>query len=281
MNAFATGVAPLSPAPTTRSRRSQPSSPTSPPPHGHAEAPPTIGLAPELLPTLHRLAELAVLKQELDNANMTSQASKAAVLRVEYETTCRAIEQAILAWEPSLPFGYTLVNRIVDGPPDASQTDVAHARCNAGRALAYKHGALVMLLRLGGATNTGTGSGQVEEAVVRHARSAIWHCVATSTTALAQGPEDRSVSGAGLLWPLLVGACEVTEPRDRGMARQAFSAVETAFRGSVNLGRAWELVIEVWRRRDMALVEGGPYPDVSSMGWRHVAGEMGISLVFG
>ncbi|KAL2754002.1 hypothetical protein ACRALDRAFT_1075925 [Sodiomyces alcalophilus JCM 7366] len=281
MNALATSVPPLSPAPTTCSRRSQPSSPATPPSPEYADPPLVISPAPDLLATLHRLAELAVLKQELDNASMASQTSKAAVLRVEYETNYRAIEQAISAWEPRLPFGYTLANRIVDGPPDASETDVARARCDAGRALAYKHGALVMLLRLSGAANTGTGTAQVQEAVVRHAQSAIWYCVAASTTAGMQGPGDRSVSGAGLLWPLLLGASEVTEPRDRGMARQAFSAVETAFRGSVNLGRAWELVLEVWRRRDLAAVGDGQCPDPGSTGWRRVADEMGVSLVFG
>ncbi|ROT40980.1 hypothetical protein SODALDRAFT_307467 [Sodiomyces alkalinus F11] len=271
MNSLATSVAPLYPAPTPRPRRSQPSSPATPLSPDYADPPLAIGPAPDLLPTLHRFAELIILKQELDNVNTASQTSKAAVLRVEYETTCRAIEQALSAWEPPLPPGYTLVNRIVDGPPDASETDVARARCDAGRALAYKHGALVMLHR----------TGQSEEAAMRHAQSAMWHCVAASTTACMQRPGDGSVSGAGLLWPLLVGACELIEPRDRGMARQAFSAVDTAFRGSVNLGRSWELVLEVWRRRDLAAVEGGGYPGLGCMDWRRVAEEMGISLVLG
>jgi hypothetical protein len=81
-----------------------------------------------------------------------------------------------------------------------------------------------------------------------------------------------------LLWPLFVASLEAGEGRDRGLARQAFAALE-GLKGVVNAGKAWEVVLEVWRRKDLAKAGGGL--DIGGMGWTRVAKEMGLGIVFG
>lgn len=237
-----------------------------------------VGPAPDLLPTMHRLAELVVLKRQLDQATQTQQAPNAEMLQAEYEAAHHAIEESLLHWVPPLPLGYTLVNRIVDGPLDAPEADVIRARSAAGRALAYKQGGLVILRRLG-RHDRGAADGQ---AVSRHAQASIWHGIASATAANMQGQDGGArTSGTGMLWPLFIAGCEAMETRDRALARQAFSAVENAFRSTVNHGRVWELIIEVWRRRDLAVSKGGPPLELNGLVYRQIAKEVGISLVFG
>lgn len=246
-----------------------------------------LGLTTTILPALHGLADLNNLKHELDRAAATNQSSEAAMLRAEFNASRAAIESALMQWEPTLPSGYTLVNRVVDGPEDAREADVAAVRSAASRGLACKQAALTYLHRCIGGEAPGS------EPVQRHARAALWHCVAAASSpyaaaaaAAAAASPDRvqgavgcgSGTGAGMLWPLFVSSIEASEGRDRGMARQAFAALE-GLKGVVNASKAWEVVLEVWHRKDLARAGGGP--DLGGMGWRRVADEMGISLVFG
>lgn len=95
---------------------------------------------------------------------------------------------------------------------------------------------------------------------------------------------------SALLWPLFVAACEAGEGRDRELAREAFEKVERR-QGMRNIGRAWEVVGEVWRRVDEE--EKGKEKDKEEGGkakgkeeereelWRTVCREMEVSLVFG
>ncbi|KAM0323703.1 hypothetical protein ACHAQA_008640 [Verticillium albo-atrum] len=259
IHALASNTSPHAPSP--RSSRSQPSSPN---PNFSSQADPTSGFTTDLWPALHRLASLPSLQRELDQAVAASpSSSKAAVLRTEHETNLHAIEQALTAWEPALPPGYTLVNRVVDGPEDAPEAEVARIRVMTSKALACKQSALIVLHR-----------GRNGEAVQRHARAALWHCVSATGPHLPPG----RATGAGMFWALFEAACEAGDGRDRGLARQAFAAVEAA-RGVVSAGRAWEVVVEVWRRRDLATAGGRADP--GGGGWRTIAEEMGFSLVFG
>ncbi|KAH6683658.1 fungal-specific transcription factor domain-containing protein [Plectosphaerella plurivora] len=247
------------------------------PPSLASDTPPAnspMGLASSLLPTIHRLAELSHIPP-----------SPRTPAHAEHDAARGAVEQSLMAWEPPLPPGYTLVNRVVDGPEDAPEMEVAAVRSAASRGLALKQAALTFLHRCVGGHAPGS------EPVQRHARAALWHCVAAASSpyaaAVANGASTgerssagdlRSGTGAGLLWPLFVASLEASEGRDRGMARQAFAALE-GLKGVVNSGKAWEVVLEVWRRKDLAKAGGGP--DIGGMGWTRVAEEMGLSIVFG
>jgi hypothetical protein len=83
---------------------------------------------------------------------------------------------------------------------------------------------------------------------------------------------------SALLWPLFVAACEAVEVRDRELARRAFGGIERR-QGMCNIGRAWEIVGEVWMRADLRERVGG---DENGEGdWRDVCEERGFSIVFG
>jgi len=78
---------------------------------------------------------------------------------------------------------------------------------------------------------------------------------------------------SALLWPLFVAAVEASG-EDRELAREAFGGTERR-QGMNNIGRAWEVVGEVWRRVD-ACEEGEKEVD-----WREICVERGICIVFG
>jgi transcription factor-like protein len=241
-----------------------------------------MGLASSLLPIIRRLANL-----------VQGPPSPRTPEYAEHDAARASVEQSLMAWEPPLPPGYTLVNRVVDGPEDATEMEVAAVRSAASRGLALKQAALTFLHRCVGGHAPGS------EPVQRHARAALWHCVAAASSpyaaavaneAAAGAPRQtgemsrspacdlRSGTGAGLLWPLFVASLDAGEGRDRGMARQAFAALE-GLKGVVNAGKAWEVVLEVWRRKDLAKAGGGL--DIGGMGWTRVAEEMGLEIVFG
>ena len=92
-----------------------------------------------------------------------------------------------------------------------------------------------------------------------------------------------------LLWPLFVASCEAASLGDRGLARQAFVAVERR-QGMMNIERAWVIVQEVWRRADyeeaneqlLAGRAGGQAAGLKGKDlWRTVSEEMGVTIVFG
>ncbi|KAM0277470.1 hypothetical protein ACHAQH_005748 [Verticillium albo-atrum] len=258
IHALAAGTTPYAPCPS--SDHPPPPSPGMSP---SSQASAISGFAAGLWPILHRLASLLSHQRELDQATTANPTTNAAAIRSEQETALQTVEQAVTAWEPALPPGYTLVNRVVDGPEDAPEAEVARIRVMTSKALACKQSALILLNRERSA-----------EAVQRHARAALWHCVSATGPHL---PPGRG-TGAGMLWALFEAACEAGDGRDRGLARQAFAAVE-APRGVANAGKAWEVVVEVWRRRDLA--KAGGRTDPGGSGWRRIAEEMGFSLVFG
>ncbi|KAG7106347.1 L-arabinose-responsive transcription regulator ARA1 like protein [Verticillium longisporum] len=221
------------------------------------------GFTADLWPTLHRLASLPCRQSDQSLSRDSHASTEGKDASDERKAALHKLEQVLIAWEPALPPGYTLVNRVVDGPEDAPEDEVARIRVMTSKALACKQSALIVLNRERDA-----------EAVQRHARAALWHCVSATGPHL---PPGRG-TGAGMLWALFEAACEAGDGRDRGLARQAFAAVEAA-RGVVNAAKAWEVVVEVWRRRDLA--KAGGRADPGGGGWRRIAEEMGFSLVFG
>ncbi|KAK3900638.1 fungal-specific transcription factor domain-containing protein [Staphylotrichum tortipilum] len=215
-----------------------------------------LGMATTLWPIIHRLAGLRALKTDLATA-IAAHASPAqiAVLRTEFRSTTQAIESALLAWQPRPSASTTTprgANQEADEDPVSSITH---------NALAYRHASLVHLHR------TIHLHPRSHPTVQLHAHLALKNCVATATHG---GPL------AALLWPLFVAACEAVTETDRDMARRAFAAVEKR-QGMRNIGRAWGVVGEVWRREK----EGGCVEGEGGELWRRVCGEMGVSIVFG
>ncbi|TDZ30773.1 L-arabinose-responsive transcription regulator ARA1 [Colletotrichum spinosum] len=263
LNALSTGSTPVFGAPSA-SRAYSPGS--SPPVASFQGIDPVLGMADDLWPTLHRLGELASMKRELQSAMTTGQTSKFAVLRTEYQTTFKAIERALDSWRPVLPPGYNLVNRIVDGPMDASEAELANIRWITSTALAYRQSAMAYLY------STISEYPSSHGLVQKHAQAALWHCAASV-----------SHGGAGftMLWPLFFSACHAVCSRDRGLVRQAFTAFG-ARKGTVNTERPWAVVMDVWRRMDMRAygkeqVGTEACPDL----WKQVASNMKVGIVFG
>jgi hypothetical protein len=219
-----------------------------------------LGMATTLWPIIHRLSNLLSVKTELEGAARNSAASsKAAVLRTEFETTCKAIEVALEQWHPCLPPHFTPddfdsddqdvispKNEATSGStptttsnpldPEARAAIAENRRLNSilSNSLAYRHSAFVYLYR------TIYGHARSEPVVQRHTHISLRHCV---STVAHEGP-----MGA-LLWPLFVAACEATTERDRCLARRAFAAIDKR-QGMTNIERAWEIVREVWSRAD-------------------------------
>ncbi|KAK1700973.1 fungal-specific transcription factor domain-containing protein [Colletotrichum godetiae] len=262
LNALTNGSSPVFAAPSCRAY--SPSSPPSPFVSGVID--PVLGMADDLWPTLYRLAELMAMKRELQAATATGQTSKFAVLRTEYQTAYKAIEGALESWSPTLPPGFSLVNRIVDGPESASEAELANIRWITSTALAYRQSALVFLY------STVSEYPSSHGLVQKHTQAALWHCAASVS---------HGGSGLSILWPLFFSACHAICSRDRGLVRQAFTAFGSK-KGVVDTEKPWAVVMDVWRRLDMRAygkeqVGSEACPDL----WRQVAASMKFGLVFG
>ncbi|CAP70859.1 uncharacterized protein PODANS_3_9170, partial [Podospora anserina S mat+] len=240
-----------------------------------------LGMSTTLWPIIHRLSGLSSLKSSLDHAiSSNSSPTKIAVLRTEFSSTAQAIEAALNNWQPQLPADFTPPEGNDD--PEADPVPVVASRGKSSNipsiyhnSLAYRHASLLYLYR------TILGYGRGHGLVRRHTRLTLKNCVATVGH---RGPMSA------LLWPLFVAACEAGEGRDRELAREAFEKVERR-QGMRNIGRAWEVVGEVWRRVDEE--EKGKEKDKEEGGkakgkeeereelWRTVCREMEVSLVFG
>ncbi|KAK0674733.1 fungal-specific transcription factor domain-containing protein [Cercophora samala] len=249
-----------------------------------------LGMSTTLWPIIHRLSGLSSLKSSLDAAiSSGSSPTKIAVLRTEFSSTAQAIEAALNNWQPQLPADFTPPpgndDPEVDPAPVAASTRSSNIPSIYHNALAYRHASLLYLYRT-------ILRYQREHALVRkHTRLTLKNCVATVGH---RGPMSA------LLWPLFVAACEAGAGKDRELAREAFEKVERR-QGMRNIGRAWEVVGEVWKRVDE---EGGKEEGDKGEGegegdeegkekkrrrrekegeelWRRVCKEMEVSLVFG
>ncbi|KDN71801.1 hypothetical protein CSUB01_11840 [Colletotrichum sublineola] len=263
LNALTNGSSPVFAAPSSN-RAYSPGS--SPPSAVFSGIDPVFGMADDLWPTLHRLGELMTMKCELQATIAAGQTSKFAVLRTEYQTAYKAIERALESWSPVLPPGFSLVNRIVDGPEHASEAELANTRWITSTALAYRQTALVYLY------STISEYPSSHKLVQKHAQAALWHCAASVS---------HGGTGLSMLWPLFFSACHAICSRDRGLVRQAFTAFGCK-KGVVDTEKPWAVVTDVWRRMDMRAhgkeqVGAEARPDL----WKQVAASMKFGLVFG
>lgn len=201
-------------------------------------------MATTLWPIIHRLSNLAGVKDDLDTAVRLGQSTKASVLRTELETTVSAIQVALKQWQPILPPGFyysaeTTTVYMFDNEGQLADTTVEHAQLQGvlNNSFAYRHSAFVYLYR------TIKNYPRDHPLVQQHAHASLAHCVGTVRS---DGPMSA------LLWPLFVAACEAGQAGgDRDLARQVFVAIDRR-QGMANIERAWCIVQEVWRRADEA-----------------------------
>jgi len=272
--ALSFGTAPLSNAPGAGGL--QPFPPLDVPPASPLSSVDTLlGMATTLWPTIHRLSSLLALKQQLEAAVACGQATKAAFLRSEFESTSTAVETALKRWQPTIPPCLLVDEQDGDAVRVGAVEERARLQSILNNALAYRDSALMFLYR------SIHGYSRRHALVQRHAHVALTHCVATVSHA---GPMSA------LLWPLFVAACEAVSLGDRDLARQAFVAVHRR-QGMTNIERAWLIVQEVWRRADlmehMRAPAGQHDRDLVSLVdrrpdlWRRVSQDMGVTIVFG
>ncbi|KAK4173573.1 fungal-specific transcription factor domain-containing protein [Triangularia setosa] len=239
-----------------------------------------LGMSTTLWPIIHRLSGLSSLKSSLDSAIQSgSSPTKIAVLRTEFSSTAQAIEAALNHWQPQLPADFSPPpgNDDPDTDPVVVTTSTKSSNIPSiyHNSLAYRHASLLYLYR------TILRYPRDHTLVKRHTRLTLKNCVATVGH---RGPMSA------LLWPLFVAACEAQERKDRDLAREAFEKVEKR-QGMRNIGRAWEVVGEVWGRVDKEQKEGDGDGEQGGGGgakqqpteelWRTVCREMEVSLVFG
>lgn len=199
-------------------------------------------MATDLWPIIHRMSHLLPARQEVAEAMLSGNTLKATVLRTEFDTTSAAIELALNNWSPYIPTS------------EVSDDDTIKPRLQSiiNNAEAYRHASIVYLhrtIRLQPRTHT---------LVQRHTRLALMACLQVVDWA---GPMSA------LLWPLFTASCEAIEESDRAMARRSFVCSESR-QGMCNIGRAWEVVEEVWKRGERG-------------DWREVCNERGFNIVFG
>ncbi|KAI4859883.1 fungal-specific transcription factor domain-containing protein [Hypoxylon rubiginosum] len=222
-----------------------------------------LGMATTLWPIMHRLSNLLSLKNDMDRAARDNETSKSAVLRMEFETTSRAIETALTQWEPCLPPNVVAEDGVLRCSRGGEIPERLQLQSILHNALAYRHSAFVYLYR------TIYGYSARREVVQKHAHAALVSCVETVT--------HRGPMGA-LLWPLFVAACEAVSAEDRTLAQAAFVGIDQR-QGMTNIGQAWKIIQEVWKRLD-AISDDSPEVKDTDM-WRKVSAEMGVNIVFG
>ncbi|OTA96637.1 hypothetical protein M434DRAFT_19475 [Hypoxylon sp. CO27-5] len=222
-----------------------------------------LGMATTLWPIMHRLSNLLSLKNDIERATQENQTSKSAVLRMEFETTSQAIETALSQWEPCLPPDIIVQDGVLRGINEDEIPEQQRLQSILHNALAYRHSAFVYLYR------TIYGYPARREVVQKHAHTALIHCVETVSHGGPMG---------ALLWPLFVAACEAVSAEDRALSQRAFDGINLR-QGMTNIGQAWNIVQEVWKRLD-SMSDDSPEAQDTDL-WRKVSAEMGVNIVFG
>lgn len=236
-----------------------------------------LGLSTDIWPIIHRLANLLSMKAALDEAIRIGQMAKGFVLREELENTSHAIEIALTKWTPcEIP---------TDQPQDLdddiepiaaveedylnsewmtpSSKKEARLQGILSNAEAYRHSALIYLYRI-------IQSRSCENTQVQK-RVGLSLAACSNVVSNAEQCPDFSGPMAALLWPLFVASCEAITEADRATSQQIFFGIERR-QGMRNIVRAWEVVQEVWHRRDLG---------DTGVDWRDVCGEKGIQPIFG
>jgi hypothetical protein len=220
-----------------------------------------LGLSSDLWPIIHRLSHLLAYKNSLQEAIKANELSKATVLRTELESTSQAIELALTNWKPTLCPSVDIEDNRFERPLEETRMQSI-----LNNAEAYRHSAFVYLYR------TIRSLPRSHPSVQNHAHIALFAC--SNVVKLAEQCHDGPMSA--LLWPLFVAACEAVTEEDRKLALAAFGGTERR-QGMNNIARAWEIVQEVWRRKDLADLAG----DDIEVNWRDIGDEMGYNIVLG
>lgn len=235
-----------------------------------------LGLSTDIWPIIHRLANLLSMKAALDEAKATGQLGKVFVLREELETTSHAIEIALTKWTPyALP-----IDHPYDADDDAELNEAAEVDSSTwsepsvkkkqarlqgilSNAEAYRHSALIYLYRII----------QCRSCENTHVQERVRLSLAACSNVVSNAEQCPDFSGpmAALLWPLFVASCEAITEADRATSQQIFFGIERR-QGMRNIVRAWEVVQDIWQRRDLG---------ETSVDWRDVCGEKGIQPIFG
>ncbi|KAF5501049.1 L-arabinose-responsive transcription regulator ARA1 [Colletotrichum siamense] len=168
---------------------------TSSKPNDITHADPFMGLVGDLWPVLYRLSIAMSLKGDLEAAVAANQGTKAAVLRVEYESITKSTEKALQSWQPSVDPSNILMSLEEDG-----NAQHQHLEAMVHNAQAYRHSALVYLHR------TVYGYPMSHPEVQKNAHLSLESCMAVIASG---GPANA------LLWPLYVAACEAVTDHDQ------------------------------------------------------------------
>jgi len=241
-----------------------------------------LGASTTLWPIIHRLSDLLTAQADLRQAEDSGNTSKASVLRTEFESTASAIELALTKWAPQTPLSQSssqdvlftesleqdLDHRIVAAEEDtislnpscSSEVD-PRLESILSNAEAYRQASLIYLYRYIRLLPT------TSSLVQKHTKLALTAC---SRVVEWKGPMSA------LLWPLFISSCEAVDGEDRDMAKDAFIGVGKR-QGMTNIGRARDVVREVWRRGDACVEDGGK----ERIPARQICAEMGFSIVFG
>lgn len=243
-----------------------------------------LGASTTLWPIIHRLSDLLTAQADLRQAEDSGNTSKASVLRSEFESTASAIELALTNWTAQIPHsqddfkdsmpseglvrGLDVDHGIITGEEetialDPSCSSEADPRLESilSNAEAYRQASLIYLYRYIRLLPT------TSLLVQKHTKMALAACLRVVEW---KGPMSA------LLWPLFISSCEAIDEEDRDMAKEAFIGVGKR-QGMTNIGRAWDVVGEVWRRGDACLEDGGK----ERIPARQICAEMGFSIVFG
>lgn len=198
---------------------------TSSKPNDTTHADPFMGLVGDLWPVLYRLSIAMSLKEDLEAAVAANQGTKAAVLRVEYESITKSTEKALQSWQPSVDPSNILMALEEDG-----NAQHQHLEAMVHNAQAYRHSALVYLHR------TVYGYPISHPEVQRNTHLSLESCMAVIASG---GPANA------LLWPLYVAACEAVTDHDQGLAKSVFLEIGRR-QGMVNIERAQGTVLQRW-----------------------------------
>jgi Fungal specific transcription factor domain len=230
-----------------------------------------LGFSTDLWPIIHRLSHLLSFKNQLEAAITAGRSNEATVLRTELENSSLAIELALTNWQPTLssvpPDPFCLEKDMTNSNKESSNQDPANdtrIQSILNNAEAYRHSAFVYLYR------TIRSLPRPHTLAQKHVRLSLQAC--SNVVTLAEKCQDGPMSA--LLWPIFVAACEAISDEDRELATEGFGGIEKR-QGMNNIGRAWEIVREVWRRVDES--EDGE----GEVDWREICAERGVSIVFG
>lgn len=223
-----------------------------------------LGFATSLWPTIYKLCrvhQMSIAVQSVvvdDTSDEELHTLQADLLHAGFE-----LEMELEAWKPPMAQD--------NGAGEAKQTNYTSSAVHT--AMAYRHSALVYLYR------NIYNENSTHEMVQEHVRASLRHCTATT---IGHG------SMGALLWPLFVASLEAQQGHpERIEAAAAFESLGRR-QGMANIGRAWAVVQEVWRRADLADMGTRSEDDQQPPGgfrempsWQRISEEMGFMLILG